>query len=130
MIGRKVWEFTNVTFSLDFTFRGDSRNLFYCGGSSSSKWSPRKKSSFLSYSRNRPRRVSSISSRRRTHGRNGGAQEEEKGVRKVKCEVEVISWRERRVKAEIVANADVDSVWDSLTDYERLADFVPNLVSR
>lgn len=50
-------------------------------------------------------------------------------MRKVKCEVEVISWRERRIKAEIVVNADVDSVWDSLTDYERLADFVPNLVS-
>lgn len=128
MIGRKVWDF-NVTFSLDFIFKGYSRNLFY-SGLSSSKWSPRKKNLALSYSRNRPRRVSSISSRRGTHGRSEGAQEEEKGVRKVKCEVEVISWRERRVKAEIVSNADVGSVWDSLTDYERLADFVPNLVSR
>lgn len=50
--------------------------------------------------------------------------------RKVNCEVEVISWRERRIKAEISVNADVESVWDALTDYERLADFVPNLVSR
>lgn len=52
------------------------------------------------------------------------------GGRKVKCEVEVISWRERRIKAEISVNADVGSVWFALTDYERLADFIPNLVSR
>lgn len=53
------------------------------------------------------------------------------GVEKnVGCEVEVVSWRERKIKAEILVNADVDSVWNALTDYERLADFVPNLVSR
>lgn len=52
------------------------------------------------------------------------------GERKVHCEVEVISWRERRIKAEISVNADVDSVWNALTDYERLADFIPNLVCR
>ncbi|TMW89212.1 hypothetical protein EJD97_017493 [Solanum chilense] len=52
------------------------------------------------------------------------------GVEKnVGCEVEVVSWRERKIKAEILVNADVDSVWNALTDYERLADFVPNLVS-
>lgn len=50
--------------------------------------------------------------------------------KKVRCEVEVVSWRERKIKAEIFVNADVDSVWNALTDYERLADFVPNLVSR
>lgn len=50
--------------------------------------------------------------------------------KKVGCEVEVVSWRERKIKAEILVNADVDSVWNALTDYERLADFVPNLVSR
>ncbi|XP_023731511.1 uncharacterized protein LOC111879288 [Lactuca sativa] len=49
-------------------------------------------------------------------------------VRKVKCEVEVISWRERRVKSEVQVDADVDSVWNALTDYERLADFIPNLI--
>nr|GMC64560.1 Polyketide cyclase [Ipomoea batatas] len=49
--------------------------------------------------------------------------------RVVHCEVQVVSWRERRIKAEISVNADVDSVWDALTDYECLADFVPNLVS-
>ncbi|CAN4121820.1 unnamed protein product [Withania somnifera] len=50
--------------------------------------------------------------------------------KKVRCEVEVVSWRERKIKAEIKVNADVDSVWNALTDYERLADFVPNLDSR
>ncbi|XP_057496486.1 uncharacterized protein LOC130781335 isoform X1 [Actinidia eriantha] len=50
------------------------------------------------------------------------------GERKVNCEVEVISWRERRVKAQISVHADVESVWNALTDYERLADFIPNLV--
>ncbi|XP_062155472.1 uncharacterized protein LOC133863520 isoform X1 [Alnus glutinosa] len=50
------------------------------------------------------------------------------GDEKVHCEVEVISWRERRIKAEISVNADIESVWNALTDYERLADFIPNLV--
>lgn len=48
----------------------------------------------------------------------------------MRCEVDVVSWRERRVRAEISVNADVDSVWNALTDYERLADFIPNLVCR
>lgn len=66
----------------------------------------------------------------------GGEREEERetevvlGGKKVKCEVEVVSWRERRIRAEISVNADVESVWSSLTDYERLADFIPNLVRR
>ncbi|KAI4343492.1 hypothetical protein L6164_010833 [Bauhinia variegata] len=54
--------------------------------------------------------------------------QEEEGEREVHCEVQVISWRERRVKAEISINADVESVWNALTDYEHLADFIPNLV--
>ncbi|KAI5332332.1 hypothetical protein L3X38_022461 [Prunus dulcis] len=54
---------------------------------------------------------------------------EAEGERKVDCEVDMISWRERRIKAEISVNADIDSVWNALTDYERLADFIPNLVS-
>ncbi|KAI3984091.1 hypothetical protein MKX01_035218 [Papaver californicum] len=53
---------------------------------------------------------------------------EEGEERKVHCEVDVISWRERRIKATVLVNADIDSVWDSLTDYERLADFIPNLI--
>ncbi|KAL5555177.1 hypothetical protein UlMin_037413 [Ulmus minor] len=55
--------------------------------------------------------------------------DEEGGKRKVHCEVELVSWRERRIKAEIPVHADVESIWNALTDYERLADFVPNLVS-
>ena len=68
-------------------------------------------------------------SKYRNHHKNYSSEEEEE-ERKVHCEVQVISWRERRIKAEVVVNADVASVWDALTDYERLADFVPNLVSR
>lgn len=58
-------------------------------------------------------------------------EEEEKEDRKlVHCEVEVISWRERRIKAQISIHAHIQSVWNALTDYERLADYIPNLVSR
>lgn len=59
-----------------------------------------------------------------------GLEDEKEEERKVHCEVEVISWRERRIKAEISVHADVGSVWNALTDYERLADFIPNLVRR
>ncbi|XP_031473417.1 uncharacterized protein LOC116245933 isoform X1 [Nymphaea colorata] len=52
-------------------------------------------------------------------------EEENKGVH---CEVEVISWRERRIKASITVEEDEEAVWKVLTDYEKLADFVPNLV--
>lgn len=55
---------------------------------------------------------------------------EEEGDREVHCELQVVSWRERRVKADISINADINSVWNSLTDYEHLADFIPNLVWR
>ncbi|KAK9673207.1 hypothetical protein RND81_12G153300 [Saponaria officinalis] len=55
-------------------------------------------------------------------------EERESRERIVNCEVEVVSWRERRIKAEICVNSDVESVWNALTDYERLADFVPNLI--
>ncbi|XP_045823404.1 uncharacterized protein LOC123916092 [Trifolium pratense] len=53
---------------------------------------------------------------------------EEESDREVHCELQVVSWRERRVKAEIFINADINSVWNALTDYEHLADFIPNLV--
>lgn len=59
-----------------------------------------------------------------------GSRAEVGDQRKVHCEVEVISWRERKIKARILVNADVESVWNALTDYERLADFIPNLVCR
>ncbi|CAN6866110.1 unnamed protein product, partial [Brassica oleracea] len=55
--------------------------------------------------------------------------DDERGERKVRCEVDVISWRERRIRGEIWVDSDSQSVWDVLTDYERLADFIPNLVS-
>ncbi|XP_068660004.1 uncharacterized protein [Aristolochia californica] len=59
------------------------------------------------------------------------SKEKENGLnedQRVHCEVDVVSWRERRVRAWISVEADVDSVWNVLTDYERLADFIPNLV--
>ncbi|CAJ1937731.1 unnamed protein product [Sphenostylis stenocarpa] len=59
---------------------------------------------------------------------NGVEEENEEGEREVQCEVQVVSWRERRVKAEISVNADIESIWNALTDYEHLADFIPNLV--
>ena len=48
----------------------------------------------------------------------------------VKCDVDVVSWRERRVLASVAVAADVDTLWQVITDYERLADFIPNLVQR
>ena len=48
----------------------------------------------------------------------------------VKCDVDVVSWRERRVLASVPVAADVDTLWQVITDYERLADFIPNLVQR
>ncbi|PIA47388.1 hypothetical protein AQUCO_01400213v1 [Aquilegia coerulea] len=49
--------------------------------------------------------------------------------RKVHCEVDVVSWRERRIKATVLVYSDIESVWNALTDYERLAEFIPNLTS-
>ncbi|GAB2277269.1 hypothetical protein Dimus_011975 [Dionaea muscipula] len=73
------------------------------------------------------RRLSFYSDKDDKHEQDTG---EGKGIqeREVRCEVDVISWRERRIKAEISVNADLESVWNVLTDYERLADFIPNLV--
>ncbi|KAL5145992.1 Transport protein particle subunit [Glycine soja] len=63
------------------------------------------------------------------NGKDGSfEQHEEEGEREVHCEVQVISWRERRVNAQITVDADTESVWNALTDYEHLADFIPNLV--
>jgi len=65
------------------------------------------------------------------NGNHNGVEEENEEVeREVQCEVQVVSWRERRVKAEISVNADIESTWNALTDYEHLADFIPNLVWR
>lgn len=56
--------------------------------------------------------------------------EGEEKQERVHCEVEVVSWRERRVRAWVLVDADADTVWGVLTDYEQLADFIPNLVCR
>ncbi|XP_020100065.1 uncharacterized protein LOC109718303 [Ananas comosus] len=67
--------------------------------------------------------------RRGGGGGGGGGDEEEDGEDgRVRCEVDVVSWRERWIRASIDVDADVDAVWSVLTDYERLADFIPNLV--
>ncbi|XP_062214037.1 uncharacterized protein LOC133915050 isoform X2 [Phragmites australis] len=61
------------------------------------------------------------------HG-GGRASSEERAAHSVKCDVDVVSWRERRVLASVAVAADVDTLWQVITDYERLADFIPNLV--
>ncbi|KFK25241.1 hypothetical protein AALP_AA8G086200 [Arabis alpina] len=65
---------------------------------------------------------------RRESGLGFVEEDERGGERKVRCEVDVISWRERRIRGEIWVDSDSQSVWNVLTDYERLADFIPNLV--
>lgn len=64
------------------------------------------------------------------HGGRAGASEAgpTASARGVKCDVDVVSWRERRVLASVPVAADVDTLWQVITDYERLADFIPNLV--
>ncbi|KAK3145542.1 hypothetical protein QOZ80_3BG0254230 [Eleusine coracana subsp. coracana] len=53
---------------------------------------------------------------------------EERAAPGVQCDVDVVSWRERRVLGSVSVAADVDTLWQVITDYERLADFIPNLV--
>ncbi|CAE6092073.1 unnamed protein product [Arabidopsis arenosa] len=65
---------------------------------------------------------------RSDNGLRSGLGFDERGEKKVRCEVDVISWRERRIRGEIWVDSDSQSVWNVLTDYERLADFIPNLV--
>ncbi|XP_062212946.1 uncharacterized protein LOC133913733 isoform X2 [Phragmites australis] len=61
------------------------------------------------------------------HG-GGSARAEGRAAHSVQCDVDVVSWRERRVLASVAVAADVDTLWRVITDYERLADFIPNLV--
>ncbi|XP_040378572.1 uncharacterized protein LOC102700516 [Oryza brachyantha] len=71
---------------------------------------------------------------RQYHGGGGGsgrkraAGSDGRAGHSVQCDVDVVSWRERRVFASVAVAADVDTVWRVITDYERLADFIPNLV--
>ncbi|KAH9551058.1 hypothetical protein CY35_10G104200 [Sphagnum magellanicum] len=48
--------------------------------------------------------------------------------REVQCQVEAVSWRERHISASVHIAASEAHVWKVLTDYERLAEFVPNLI--
>ncbi|KAL3502213.1 hypothetical protein ACH5RR_036662 [Cinchona calisaya] len=121
-INSKASNLIHVAVTPDTTFKSYPRNISFYG--------------FKSCLQNKCIALCSIadrskwsSSNQRTHHKTDKSEKEEKEERKVHSEIEVISWRERRIKAEIVVNADVESVWDSLTDYERLADFIPNLVS-
>lgn len=45
----------------------------------------------------------------------------------VECHVEAVSWRERHISASIRVEASQEQVWEVLTDYGRLAEFIPNL---
>uniref|UniRef100_A0A0E0KLA6 Coenzyme Q-binding protein COQ10 START domain-containing protein n=1 Tax=Oryza punctata TaxID=4537 RepID=A0A0E0KLA6_ORYPU len=62
------------------------------------------------------------------HGDGGGRSRKSAAGPSVQCDVDVVSWRERRVFASVAVAADVDTVWRVITDYERLAEFIPNLV--
>jgi hypothetical protein len=50
--------------------------------------------------------------------------------RHVHCEVEAVSWRERHISASVKIEATQERVWEVLTDYGRLAEFIPNLTRR
>nr|CAB3497540.1 unnamed protein product [Digitaria exilis] len=61
-------------------------------------------------------------------GRVGSSEAASRAAHGVKCDVDVVSWRERRIIGSVAVAADVDTLWQVITDYERLADFIPNLV--
>nr|CAB3492538.1 unnamed protein product [Digitaria exilis] len=61
-------------------------------------------------------------------GRVGSSESASRAAHGVKCDVDVVSWRERRIVGSVAVAADVDTLWQVITDYERLADFIPNLV--
>jgi hypothetical protein len=48
----------------------------------------------------------------------------------VDCKIETVAWRKRHISASIEVAATLEQVWGVLTDYERLADFIPNLAKR
>ncbi|XP_038708749.1 uncharacterized protein LOC120003750 isoform X1 [Tripterygium wilfordii] len=45
----------------------------------------------------------------------------------VYIEIERLGKRTRRIRAKIAIEASLDTIWDILTDYEKLADFIPGL---
>lgn len=129
MITCKLSNFTNSHLSQKLSLKSNLTDLGFCQSISSL----RKKCKILA-SIDRPRwnatspyEYDHSNKNHKPRIRNGCSDE---GERKVHCEVEVISWRERRIRAEICVNAGIESVWHALTDYERLADFIPNLICR
>lgn len=49
---------------------------------------------------------------------------------RVECKIETVAWRKRHISASVEVAANAECVWRVLTDYERLADFIPNLAKR
>ncbi|XP_060217513.1 uncharacterized protein LOC132644876 [Lycium barbarum] len=45
----------------------------------------------------------------------------------VEIEIEKMGKNRRRIRSKVAVNASLQNVWDVLTDYERLADFIPGL---
>ncbi|ERN08628.1 hypothetical protein AMTR_s00017p00186830 [Amborella trichopoda] len=75
-------------------------------------------------------RVSSLGNGDSRNGNPRGREVAEEESGRVQCEVQVVSWRERGVRGWVEIEAHEETVWNVLTDYERLADFIPNLVCR
>ncbi|XP_071716355.1 uncharacterized protein [Rutidosis leptorrhynchoides] len=46
----------------------------------------------------------------------------------IEVEIEKLSKNRRRIRSTVVIDASVERIWGILTDYERLADFIPSLV--
>lgn len=45
----------------------------------------------------------------------------------IEIEIEKTGKNSRRIRSKIAVQASLQTVWDILTDYERLADFIPGL---
>ncbi|XP_055962335.1 uncharacterized protein LOC126654164 [Mercurialis annua] len=41
--------------------------------------------------------------------------------------IEKLGWNSRRIRSKIAINACLDTIWNVLTDYEKLTDFIPGL---
>ncbi|GAQ84260.1 hypothetical protein KFL_001820130 [Klebsormidium nitens] len=48
-------------------------------------------------------------------------------AQRVECKIETVAWRKRHISASVEVAASAERVWRVLTDYERLAEFIPNL---
>lgn len=52
---------------------------------------------------------------------------EDNGVKEIEIQIEKLGNNSRRILSKIVIDADLETVWSILTDYEGLADFIPGL---